>query len=87
VVAWSRAGLHIAIDTSPSLRLTLLPPNAFNREDVGKLINENTERPALDTCAKMEFVNAQSKRSTMYLRIATIRQYKLKSGAKIHKKV
>jgi hypothetical protein len=79
--------LHIAIDTSPSLRLALLPPSALMRDDAGKLINENTERPALDTCAQTEEVNAQSKRSTMYLRIATIRQYKLKSGAKIHKKV
>ena len=35
----------------PSLRLTLLPPKALIREETGKLINENTDRPALDTCA------------------------------------
>ena len=40
------------IDISPSLKLTLLPPKAFRRDEAGKLINEKTDRPAFDTCAQ-----------------------------------
>ena len=40
------------MEMSPSLRLTLDPPSALSRAEVGRLMNENTERPALETCAK-----------------------------------
>ena len=45
----NKAGLHIPIDTSPSLSDTFDPPKALIRDDAGNPINENTERPAFDT--------------------------------------
>ena len=43
------------IEMSPSLRLTLEPPKALRRAETGRLMKENTERPALDTCAMALF--------------------------------
>jgi hypothetical protein len=37
------------IETSPSLRLTFDPPSALMRDEIGRLINENTDLPAFDT--------------------------------------
>ena len=71
--AWSSAGLHIPIEISPSLRLTFEPPNAFRRDEVGRLMNENTDLPALDTCAsKRQRDKVQRIRIAIFLPIATL---------------
>ena len=85
LLACNRAGLHIPIEISPSLKLTLLPPNAFKRDEAGKLINENTDLPALETCAVSGQINhVQSAKNTLYLRKATLPQNK--SPAKLLQK-
>ena len=67
---------------SPSLSEAEEPPRALRREETGRDINENTERPAFDTCACVGIRNhAPSARISMFLRIATLRQ--IKSATKV----
>ena len=65
----SKAGLHIPIEMSPSLKLTLLPPKALILDDVGRLINEKTDRPALLTWAETHKANMLATIASAYLRI------------------
>ena len=78
----SKAGLHMPSATSPSLSDTLDPPSALICADTGKLMKENTDRPAFDTCAATGIQSTEHKsQNTMFLRIATIPQ--LKSAANL----
>ena len=68
LLACSRAGLHIPMEMSPSLRLTLLPPNALIRDETGRLMNENTDLPALETCPIQGVQSTEHRNQiTMYL--------------------
>ena len=68
------------IEMSPSLRLTFDPPKALRRDEVGKLMNEKTDLPALDTCACATLIESviQAIKTNMYL-------FLLKSGTKVQK--
>jgi hypothetical protein len=50
------------MEISPSLRLTLDPPRAFRRDETGRLMNEKTDLPALDTCAAAGVIPANAHR-------------------------
>ena len=75
LLACSSAGLHIPIDMSPSLSDTFDPPKAFSLDETGRLMNENTDRPAPDTCPKVQRDQVQSTRVTIFLLIATLSHF------------
>ena len=77
LLACSSAGLHIPMEMSPSLRLTLVPPNAFKREEAGRLMKEKTDRPAFDTCPKVQRDHVQSTKVAIFFRIATLSHFKI----------
>jgi hypothetical protein len=77
LLAWSKAGLLIAIEMSPSLSATFDPPSAFIRADTGRLMNEKTDLPALDTCAAHGIVSAEHRMQT------NMKDFLLKSGTKL----
>ena len=65
------------IEISPSLKLTLLPPNALIRDDTGNPMKENTDLPAFDTCPKALKDKLQRTAMSIFLLIATLPHFKI----------